>query len=280
MRRHVGGGAGPALARDRSVLRAIVDCKYLSASQLQDYLRCPSITSVRRSLHRLEAERWIILWEHWVPAGGRTKYALPQRNALAWALSRTREGAVGTMLEVVARTLIPTTRRRPVRFEARTNPPFFLHQVRTNDIVLALRSVEGVRIAWATAWDRPLPKKIGAFVTPQPDAVLIIERDGDPFLLFIETDRATQKMVDFASGKSRYAGLSLHPEILLESFGTTTFQTLVVAQCDTEDETKRRIELLFRTARGGGFANCLVFASFDRVLRDPGAILRGLLSRL
>ena len=261
------------------MLRAIVDCKYLSASQLQDYLHLASITCVRRSLHRLEADGWIAPWEHWVPVGGRTKYALPQRKALTWALGRAREEAIGTSVEVVARTLIPTTRRRPVRFEARTVPPFFLHQVRTNDIALALRSAEGVRIAWATAWDRPLPKKIGAFVTPQPDAILIVERDGEPFILFIETDRATQKMADFASGKSRYAGLALHPEILLESFGTTTFQTLVVAQCDTEDETKRRIELLLRTARGGGFANCLLFASFDHVLRDPGAVLRGVLSR-
>jgi hypothetical protein len=151
--------------------------------------------------------------------------------------------------------------------------------VRTNDVVLALRSVEGAAIAWATAWDRPLPKKIGAFATPQPDAILIIERDGEPFLLFIETDRGTQKTADFAAGKSRYAGLALHPEILLESFGTTAFQTLVVVQCDTEPETKRRIETLLRTARGGGFANCLMFASFERVLRDPSAVLRGLLSR-
>jgi protein involved in plasmid replication-relaxation len=277
--RHGGVTAGPALARDRQVLRVIVDCKYLSAAQIQEHLFHSSITPIRRCLQRLEAEGWIALWEPWTPIGGRTKYAIPQRKALTWALGRAKAEAAGTSVEALSRTLIPTTRRRPIRFKARTIPPFFLHQVRTNDVVLALRGASDMRVVWATAWDRPLPKKIGTFATPQPDAVLVIEREGFPLLLFIETDRATQKMADFKSGKSRYAGLGLHPAILRESFGMTAFHTLVIVQCDTEDETRRRIELLLRTARAGGFASSLTFASFDWVLRNPDAVLAGLLSR-
>jgi hypothetical protein len=257
----------------------IVDCKYLSAAQIQEHVFHSSITPIRRCLRRLAAEGWVSVWEPWTPIGGRTKYAIPQRRALTWALRRAKEEAVGTSLEALSRTLIPTTRRRPIRFKARTIPPFFLHQVRTNDVVLALRSASGLRIRWATAWDRPLPKKIGTFETPQPDAVVVIEREGAPVLLFIEMDRATQKMADFKSGKSRYAGLGLHPAILRESFGMTAFHTLVVVQCDTEDETKRRIALLLRTARAAGFASYLTLASFDCVLRNPDVVLSGLLPR-
>jgi hypothetical protein len=86
-------------------------------------------------------------------------------------------------------------------------------------------------------------------------------------------------MADFKSGKSRYAGLGLHPAILRESFGMTAFHTLVVVQCDTEDETKRRIALLLRTARAAGFASYLTLASFDCVLRNPDVVLSGLLPR-
>lgn len=277
MPRHAVELAEPALENDRAVLRAIVDLKYLSAPQLQRYRGYRAVTSIRRSLHRLAANGWIILWEHWTPVGGRTKYALPQRKALAWALGVAQEEALGTAAEPLSRTLL-TTLRRPVRFPKGTTPPFFLHQVRTNDVVLALRSVTDVRMLWATAWDRPLPEKIGAFAPPQPDAILLLERNSAPFLLFLEMDRATQKLGEFRLGKSRYAGLGLRPQVLLDAFGTTDFRTVVVVEGKTRDGTHRRIQELRRLARAGGFAAPLMLTSLDHVQRHSALFLHSMLA--
>lgn len=275
--RHTLEQSQPALEKDRVVLRAIVDLKYLSAPQLQRYLGCRGVTSVRRSLHRLESNGWITLWEHWTPVGGRTKYALPQRKALAWALHVAREEALGTPAEIIARTLLMTP-RRPVRFPKASTPPFFLHQVRANDVVLGLRSATDVRVLWATAWDHPLPEKVGTFAPPQPDAILLLDCDGAPILLFVEMDRATQKLADFRSGKARYAGLALHPQVLLDTFGTTAFRTIVVVQGKTEAATVRRIQELSRTARAGGFAAPLTFTSFEFVQRNAALFVQSLLA--
>jgi hypothetical protein len=275
--RHSLDESQPALEKDRDVLRAIVDLQYLSASQLQRYFGIRAVTSVRRSLHRLVSNGWIDLWEHWTPVGGRTKYALPQRKALAWAFLLAQEEVRGTAAEVVARTLL-TMPRRPVRFPNGSTPPFFVHQVRANDVVVALRSVGAVRMLWSTSWDHPLPRTIGTFAPPQPDAIVLIDRDGTPFLLFVEMDRATQKLGDFRAGKSRYAGLGLRPEVLLGAFGTADFRTIVVVQGKTQDATDRRIQELRQVARAGGFAAPLVFASFEHVQRHPVLFLNSLLA--
>ncbi len=165
-----------------------------------------------------------------------------------------------------------------MKFPKGSTPPFFVHQARTNDVVLSLRSVTDVRLLWATAWDHPLPEKIGAFAPPQPDAILLLERDGAPFLLFLEMDRATQKLGDFRSGKSRYAGLALRPQVLLDTFGTIAFRTIVVVQGKTKEATMRRIQELHRAARTGGFAAPLTFTSFDHVQLHPSLFLHSVLA--
>jgi len=267
--RHTATLLGPAVSRDAEALRLLVDCKYLSARQLQNHLFHSTITAVRRSIRRLEQGGWIQCWESFAPIGGRTKYALPTRTALTWALARKREECAPD-LRLVAQTLITTTRRRPVRFRANTTPLFFLHQVATNEVLLGLRSALGGAAVWATAWDRMLPKRIGAYVPPQPDAILIIDREGsDRYLLFIEMDRATQKVADFVSGKSRYGRFALQPGLLLNWFGVPRFQTLVVVDAATPRGTAQRITQLEDAARSHGFRDVVSFVAFRDLLDDP-----------
>lgn len=259
---------GPALARDSDVLRRIVDCKYLSAAQLQRLHVASSVTSIRRILRRLEGDGWIRMWEAWIPVGGRTKYALPQRKALQWALDRKREEAIGTPLEYLSWTLIGRRSRKPVAFRSRTIPPFLAHQVQTNDVMLALQQVEAPKVLWATSWDRPFPLQLGTFVPPQPDAVLSLDHGRELVMLFVEMDRATQKVPDFVHGKSRYARFARQPALMNETFGTTQFHTLVVVHAKSPQATRARVELLERAARANRFGGVLTFVAFDAVLRD------------
>jgi hypothetical protein len=257
------------------VLAAIVDCKYLSAAQLQTHLLRTSPTSVRRCLARLVGGGWVTLWESWAPVGGRPRYALPTRKALRWALDRKHVAALGTSVEILAKTLIRTNRRRPVTFAPRTLPPFFLHQCAANETVLALASAAD-RVLWMSVWDRPLPKTIGLFVPPQPDAVLVIEHEGAPLFVFLEMDRASQHERAFQQGKSRYAGLAGRPALLREVFGTTAFQTLIVVAAASEHATAHRIATLERVARRGAFAPFVTVRSFHDVTTSPAATLRAL----
>lgn len=265
---------GPALPRDRAALRRIVDAKYLSAAQLQQFFRLASVTPIRRCLGRLEREGWIRMWEAWVPVGGRTKYALPERKALRWALDRKRAEAIGTPLELLSWTLIGRRSQKPVAFRPRTIPPFLTHQVRTNDVVLALQEVDVPKVLWATSWDRPLPPQLGTFVPPQPDAVLAMERDDLPWIVFLEMDRSTQKIADFVRGKSRNARFARRPELLNETFGTCRFQTLVVVDAETPDAARARTELLMRAARANKFDAVATFVTFDAVRRNPAGTLQ------
>jgi hypothetical protein len=256
------------------VLRTLVDCKYLSAAQLHAYvLPGKSITPVRRSLQRLEAEGWVIGWEAWVSAGGHPKYYLPRRKALTWALRQHQADAADTPLAQMVARLIPTTRRRPVQFAERTVPLFFHHQCATNDIVLALKYANRGAVVWASAWDRPLPKKIGTFAPPQPDAILVLQHGDRRSLLFIETDRASEHAPTFQRGKSRYARLKLRPALLAEMFGIVEFHVLVVVRCPNEGATRRRIAELERAARRGAFAEIVTIHSYEDVLARPAEIL-------
>jgi Replication-relaxation len=271
---------GPRRARDRAVLQAIVDCKYLSASQVQRYMmERRSITGARRALRRLESEGWVVAWEAWVASGGHTKYYLPRRRALAWALQRHQEAAARTPLERIATSLTPTTRRKPVQFAPRTMPLFFEHQCATNDIVLAFKQAGGNEVVWATAWDRPLPKRIGSFSPPQPDAILVLQRGDTRSLLFIETDRASEHAPAFQRSKSRYGGLKLRPNVLTDLFGIVPFHVLIVARCADEPKTTRRMADLARAARRGAFAELVTIRSFAEVIANPAAILDAELRR-
>lgn len=242
---------GPTLAVDQRVLQTIVDLKYLSAEQLRT-LAFPAvdISLVRRWLRRLEAEKWVRLWSPFTARGGKTKYALPTKRALRWALEERRRGADGTELERLARLLIPTTTRAPVSFAPGSLPPYFAHQREANDMVIAFQR-SSVEMLWATTWDRPLPRAIDAFVPPQPDGIIVVRhRTGALHLLFLEHDRGTEKPEMFATTKRRYLFLALSPAFVKSMFGVAAFSVLVTVEAAN---TERRIVELQMAAMRAGF---------------------------
>jgi hypothetical protein len=253
------GAEGPRLARDQAVLLRIADLKYLTTEQLHRSLfRTTDITVARRCVRRLAREQWVELWQPPAILGSSPKVAIPTRRALRFALEVKRGLARGSELEQLASTLIPTTTRAPVQRRPDAAPPFFAHQREVNDILLAIDRLR-VPILWSTSWDRPLPPTLGlrGFKPPQPDAIVVVRYpDGAPTLLFIEHDRGTQHGPAFTSGKGRYAGLALRPELLIDAFGITRFRVLVTVSCA---DIPGRIAFLRRLARAGGYAERLLF---------------------
>src|SRR5205085_2271530 len=90
-----------------------------------------------------------------------------------------------------------------------------------------------VETLWSTAWDRPLPERIGTFTPPQPDAIIVVRhRTGARHLLLIEHDRDTEKAADFARDKRGYARMTLTPDMVHRAFGVDSFQVLVTIDCE------------------------------------------------
>jgi hypothetical protein len=146
--------------------------------------------------------------------------------------------------------MTPATPRQPWKFEAGIIPMFLAHTEEANDVLIAWLRRSGERVLWASSWDCPFPEHIEWRTMPQPDYVLVLERDdGAAHLVFGEHDRGTETREVVARKFRAYRTWIETPEIAERTFGFPTFHVVVTV---SGERAERRINQLTQLAREEG----------------------------
>jgi alkylated DNA nucleotide flippase Atl1 len=248
-------------ARARAVVLALTRYRILSFGQLRR-LVFPDRTPQRvgQILRQLAADGWLRVWEDVSRVGGRPRYALPTRQALASILPRLEDDATNSVTERLATLMLPQHPRRPLTLAPRAVPSFLAHQREVNDLLIAYEAMPDTRVRWATSWDRPFPLRAGDLALPQPDYVLVLERNGVPALVFGEHDRGHESLAHFRRAKAeRYAALAAQPELVRALFGFPSFMVWVTVLDARSGAPHRRLARLVRVAYDAGASEVMAF---------------------
>lgn len=261
--------------RDRDVLLALGRCRILSFDQLRrDVFPRLSPQRVGQRLRALAAEGWLHVWEDVSRIGGRPRYALPTRRALALAVDVLQRTSVGLPTERLAGVVLRGRPRRPLLLHPRATPAFLAHQRECNDLLLAYRRIPGARLLWSTSFDRPFPLHAHGVTLPQPDYVLVLEHNGTPALVFGEHDRGHESLAHFRRTKAeRYAALAARPELTMELVGFARFVVWVTVLDARAGAPLRRMETLARVARDAAASDVMAFSLAGWVAATPAAAI-------
>ncbi len=216
-------------AADRKVLLALGRFRILSFDQLRR-LVFPHLSPQRvgQRLRALAAAGWLHIWEDVSRIGGRPRYAVPTRRALALTMDALHAASIGQASERPASLMLRGRPRRPLVLAPRTTPAFLAHQRECNDLLIAYARISGARLLWSTSFDRPFPLHARGLALPQPDYAVILERAGAPALIFGEHDRGHESLAHFRRTKAeRYAALAARPELTMELFGFARFMVWI-----------------------------------------------------
>lgn len=256
---------GPKLLRDRVALLAVVRYRLLPLRQLHALVFAGTDKAViSRRVQALVRGGLVTIWEEHLVVGGRPRWVLPTKRGLAWAQAELRAEAVGTPHEQLLSVMLDASDPRPLVLAPRTAPPLLPHQAETNALVAALAADPALGITWASTWHRPLPNMAEGLAMPQPDAVLVAERDGAPHLVFLEHDRSQEAPASFQRRKAaRYADLALFG-IARRLLGFSHF-TVWVTVADPAGRPLARMRALQAVSRG---ATMLRFTLADWVLDE------------
>lgn len=260
-------------ARDRVVLLALARHRVLSFRQVRR-LVFPELTAQRvgQHLQRLARDGWLRIWEDTSQLGGRPRYALPTRRALAVALDELRAASAAPPTARLVSTMLPRSPRRPLLFVARTTPAFLAHQRECNDLLIAYSAMAGARLHWATSWDRPFPLRAAHIPLPQPDYVLVLEQGGRPSLIFGEHDRGHESLAHFRAAKAeRYAALAARPELVRDLFGFPSFRVWVTVLDARSGAPLRRLARLVHVARTAAASDVMAFTLAGWAAATPAA---------
>jgi hypothetical protein len=218
--------AGPSLQRDRDVLLAIIQHRFLSYQQVRTLLFSDVHRSVvGRRIQALTESEWLKSWEDRVERGGHPRYALPTKKGLMWA----RRTLLAQTVEAPHRKIVATMLRdrSPAPLTFTTYPNYLAHQRELNDVLIALERA-GIDLSWASTWHRPFPNTLNGSPLPQPDAVLVLKTPNGARLVFLEHDRATEAPGTFQADKAdRYAALAHLRSNLFDLTGFSSFDVLV-----------------------------------------------------
>lgn len=245
-------------ARTRALLLALARCRILSFGQLRR-LVLPDRTPQRvgQVVQELAAAGWLRVWEDVAHVGGRPRYAIPTRRALTSTLPALRDVDRCGQL---APLMLPRHPRRPLVLAPRTTPAFLAHQREVNDLLIAYGAIPATRVLWATSWDRPFPLHIANLALPQPDYVLVLERDGVAALVFGEHDRGHESLAHFRRAKAeRYAALAARLELVRHVFGFASFMVWVTVLDARGAAPLRRLARLTRVAYEAGASEVMAF---------------------
>lgn len=257
--------SGPEVARDAQAVLHIVRMRALSFDQLSRLTYfAAGISVARRRLRRLRDRGWIDIWEKPVSQGGSPRYAHPSRRALTWANGINERVADGTALERIVRLMTPATPRQPWKLEPGVIPMFLAHTEEANDVLIAWFRRSGERVLWASSWDCPFPEHVEWRTMPQPDYVLVLERDGNPQLVFGEHDRGTESREVVARKFRVYQTWIETPEVTERIFGFRTFHVFTTV---SGERAPRRLTQLSQLARVEGMERFTTF-----MLATPDAI--------
>jgi hypothetical protein len=124
--------------------------------------------------------------------------------------------------------MLPTSGRKPLTLGDAGIPKWLQHQREVNHLVTSIATSLNRKVLWASSWDCPFPSRAGMFTLPQPDYVLIEQRDGMPHLIFGEHDRGSEPVERFVARKVElYASLASFPEACEQHFGLRSFEVHV-----------------------------------------------------
>jgi hypothetical protein len=242
--------SGPEVARDAVAIMHLVRMRVLSYDQLSRLTYYSGNKTVaRRRLRRLHERGWIHTWDKPTARGGAPRYAYPSRKALAWAHDLMLASTEGTALGPLVRLMVPSTPRQPWKFEPGIMPLFLAHTEEANDLLIAWCRRSGERVLWASSWDCPFPEHVEWRTMPQPDYVLVLDRDGRAQLVFGEHDRGTEGREVVAQKLRVYRTWIETPEILARTIAFPTFHVVLSV---SGDRPERRLDLLTRLVRDEG----------------------------
>ncbi|MGA8809529.1 MAG: replication-relaxation family protein [Thermoanaerobaculia bacterium] len=215
--------------RDTDAVAIVMLLRLLSYDQLRRLVFPSQDGSVlRRRGLLLEKEGWLHSWDAPVAHGGRIRYVHPTRRALRWALDSLAARTKEEPWAPIVRLMLPRSGRKPLTLGEGTVPKWLPHQREVNHLVASIATSPGRRVLWASSWDCPFPTRAGMFTLPQPDYVLIEEREGVPRLIFGEHDRGTEPVERFIARKVElYASLARFPEACRQYFGLRSFEVHV-----------------------------------------------------
>lgn len=260
-------------ARDRAVLLALARCRILSFDQLRRLVfvdRSPQ--RVGQCLAALEAGGWLRIWEDVSKIGGRPRYALPTRRALAFAQVVLSAESIDAPSARLAALLLRSTPRRPLVLTPRATPAFLAHQRECNDLLIGFGRIPQARLLWATSFDRPFPHAAHGITFPQPDYILVIEDAAGPALVFGEHDRGHESLVHFRRTKAeRYAALAARPQLMRALFGFERFSVWVTVLDARAGAPLRRLRSLVAVARASAASDVMAYTLAGWVATTPGA---------
>ncbi|MBV9068995.1 MAG: replication-relaxation family protein [Acidobacteria bacterium] len=242
--------SGPEVARDAVAVMHLIRMRVLSYDQLSRLTyHSGNKTVARRRLRRLQERGWIHTWDKPTARGGAPRYAYPSRKALAWGHAVMLASTEGTSLGPLVRLMVPATPRQPWKFEPGVMPLFLAHTEETNEAIIAWLRRSGERVLWASSWDCPFPDHVEWRTMPQPDYVLVLDREGSAQLVFGEHDRGTEGREVVARKLRAYRTWMETPDILARTIGFRTFHVFVTV---SGERAPRRLDQLTQLVHDEG----------------------------
>jgi len=197
------------------------------------------VTRRARALVRAE---WLRRVRPRVERGGAPSYLLPSARGLAASLDLFLAETDSTALSFLVRRMVPARPRKPLEL---TETSSLAHQREVNELLVAYARAPELRILWASSWERPFGRGPDAALLPQPDYVLVIERAGNPILIFGEHDRGHESLAHFRATKAeRYAPFALLPDAAATAFGIPTVEVWITVTDPLARTPRRRLRHL------------------------------------
>lgn len=240
-------------SRDRALVLAVARMRVLTYGQVGRLLfpgRHASIVTRRASA--LVRAGWLRRVRPRVERGGAPSYLLPSARGLAAALDFLLAETEGTALSVLARRMVPMRSRKPLALAETSS---LVHQREVNELLVAYARASDLRILWLSSWERPFGRGPDAALLPQPDYVLVIERTGNPVLVFGEHDRGHESLAHFRAAKAdRYAPFALLPDAAAAAFGIPAVEVWITVTDPVSHTPRRRLKHLADVILAAGAA--------------------------
>jgi hypothetical protein len=236
-------------ARDRRALRLLAQLRLLSYAHLRlaayDTAH-PSVT--RRRMTQLAQRGLVSVWESPARAGGHTRYALLTPAATRVMTTELARAVEQEPFAPLVRLMLPQTTRRALTLTPGARVPWLAHQIEINTLLLRMHNAG--TLPWMSAWDCPFPSRLASFEMPQPDYIVVEERDGVRQLVFGEHDRGSEPVERFVARKVLlYAALAAFPEACEQHFGFRAFTVRVTVTDPIHRAPVRRLRELLAATR-------------------------------
>ena len=255
-------------ARDESLLRHLVFLRLLTYSQIHRLIFSSVDPSfARRRIRQLARAGWLTTWEPPSRSGGHVRFAHPTQRTLRHVLPAIDSSAAWGR---TVRLMLPRTKRRPLQL-GDSIPKWLPHQREVNELMLSILNTRQDRLLWCSSWDSPFPPRLGMFIAPQPDYVLIEDVGDATQLTFGEHDRASEPIERFITRKiALYRALARFPDACEQHFGVAHFRVQVTVTDPRRAAPIRRMHELIDAVRREGASDIFRFTLGGWLHAAPG----------